>query len=273
MKRNILFLIYSIVTILILFMGYNLIYKDKTRMDRFSKITLDSKLRQTMIKKNIWSNNCPVPLDRLSLLRLSYVDFEGTEHHNGKMIVLDVVADHVLAIFKELFDNKFPIASINLINDYEGNDELSMENNNSSAFNCRNIANGNVSSIHSYGLAIDVNPQQNPYLITKYEEMSKGSIPVFPALGIAYVNRRNIRTGMVESVVNNNTKETVVDVFSKHGFKIWGGNWNDPIDWHHFQLTREQSDILIKMNYSDGLKFFNQLTSAPAYGEKAQENH
>lgn len=261
MHKNFIIAIYSIVIIILLFIGYNLIYKEEKQMDNFSKSILNNKLRQDMIKKNIWMPACPVPLDRLNILRISYVDFEGVEHHDGSLMVYDVVADHVLAIFKELFDKKFPIANVSLINEYNGNDELSMENNNSSAFNCRNIANTNIISIHSYGLAIDINPQQNPYLITKHE-IGKKAVPVYPSLGMEYLNRVNIRTGMVESVVNNKTKETVIDIFYKHGFTIWGGNWNDPIDWHHFQLTREQAEIIIKLPYEQGVEFFNKLTSA-----------
>ena len=177
------------------------------------------------------------------------------------MIVLDVVSDHVIEIFKELFEKRFPISSINLINDYNGNDNLSMENNNSSAFNCRFIENSNIHSIHSYGLAIDINPQQNPYLLTKYET-NKNAVPVYPSLGMEYLNRKNIRSGMVESIVNIESKQTVIDIFYKNGFSIWGGNWNDPIDWHHFQLTRDQADTIASLNYKDGLSLFNEVISS-----------
>lgn len=262
MRKYIILLLYLIVTIFTLFIGYDAIYKENKKMDSFSKSKLDPKLRQDMIKKNIWSKECPVSLDRLNILRVSYVDFEGIEHHDGSIIVHDVVADHVLAIFKELFDKKFPISSINLINQYDGNDERSMEDNNTVSFNCRNIANSKLPSIHSYGLAIDINPQQNPYLITKYET-GKLSIPVYPSLGMVYLNRKNIRAGMVESVLDD--KETVIDVFHKHGFTIWGGAWNDPVDWHHFQLTHDQSEAIVSLPYDKAVEFFNEITSEEAY--------
>ena len=108
-----------------------------------------------------------------------------------------------------------------------------------------------------------INPQQNPYLLTKYE-IGKTTIPVYPVLGMEYLNRKNIRAGMVESVIDDSNKETVVDIFREHGFTVWGGNWNDPIDWHHFQLTREQSEVLIKLPYTQGVEFFNKLTSVKA---------
>ena len=259
MRKKHLLIAYSSIIFIIILIGYNFSHRGIIMgMDNFSKSSIDKKLRQDMIKKNIWSSKCPVSLDRLNLLKLSYVDFDGNEHHDGSMIVLDVVSDHVINIFKELFEKKFPISSIHLINEYNGNDKLSMENNNSSAFNCRLIENSNIYSIHSYGLAIDINPQQNPYLLTNYE-INKNSIPIYPSLGMEYVNRKNIRSGMVETIINAESKQTVIDIFHKNGFTIWGGNWNDPIDWHHFQLTRDQSNILIRLNYEDGSNFFNEV--------------
>lgn len=229
-------------------------------MQNFSKSSLSSGLRQDMIKNNIWSPNCPVSLDRLDILRISYIDFDGNEHHDGSLVVHDVVSDHVLEVFKNLYENKFPISSMNLINEYKGNDEKSMEDNNSSAFNCRNIANTKLLSIHAYGLAIDINPLQNPYLINKYE-LGKTNVAVFPPQGMEYINRRNIRTGMVETMIDYVNKSTVIDVFHKNGFTVWGGDWNEPLDWHHFQVTREQAKIIARLSYEEGRKFFNSLVS------------
>ncbi len=227
-------------------------------MDVFSKSALPSSLQADTLKKNIWSSECPVALDRLNLVRVSYVDFDGNKHHDGQLVVLDVVADSVIAIFRELFENQFPINSIHLINDYHGNDYKSMEANNSSAFNCRLIQGTNLTSIHSYGLAIDINPEQNPYALNKYE-LGKVFVPVYPPAGMDYMNRKNIRHGMVESIVNKQTGETVVDIFYKHGFTEWGGNWNEPLDWHHFQLTRVEAEHLVKLPYQEGVKFFESI--------------
>ena len=246
--------------IFITYLGYNLIYQNKMPMKNFSKAPLSQAFKQDMIKKNIWSPKCPVFLDRLNILKVSYIDFDGNEHDDGNLVVLDVAADHVLSIFKQLYENKFPISSVNLINEYKGNDEKSMEDNNSSAFNCRNIPDSKVISIHSYGLAIDINPLQNPYLITNYQP-GKTNIDVFPPQGMEYINRRNIRAGMMETIINSTTKTTAVDVFKQNGFTIWGGNWNDPIDWHHFQVTRKQAETLAQLSYDDGAKFFNEIVS------------
>ena len=252
---------YIIIAIAILgsLVFYSYFAKKGVFMANFSKSTISSGLRREMIKKNIWSSNCPVAIDRLNLLKVSYFDFDGNERNDGELVVLDVVADHVLAVFKQLHQQKFPINSIKLINDYNGDDEKSMLENNSSAFNCRAIKDSKIFSMHSYGLAIDINPQQNPYLITKYD-IGKTAVPIYPPQGMEYINRSNIRAGMVESVINEDAHETVVDLFVQHGFTVWGGSWNDPIDWHHFQLNRDQANVLLELSYAEGVKYFEQFT-------------
>src|SRR3990167_2734457 len=83
--------------------------------------TLESNMKQ----KNIWNESCPVPMERLRLLHLSYFDFNGKEHRHGQMIVMDIAAVSVIKIFKHLHAAHFPIDKIKLINDYNGDDEAS----------------------------------------------------------------------------------------------------------------------------------------------------
>lgn len=260
MKKGVFLAVCFIISILIIYVGYNFMYQTTAPMKSFSKAPLSSDLREDMIKSEIWSPECPVSLDRLNILKISYIDFDGNEHQDGKLVVHDVVADHVLEVFQNLYDNKFPIFSMNLINEYDGDDNKSLEANNTSAFNCRTIMNSNNLSIHSYGLAIDINPIQNPYLLTEYDS-GKTSVEIYPPQGMEYINRRNIRTGMVETILNNTNKSTVVDVFCKNGFTIWGGSWNYPIDWQHFQVTREQAESIANLPYEEGLEFFNSLVT------------
>ncbi|MFN7038014.1 MAG: M15 family metallopeptidase [Alphaproteobacteria bacterium] len=211
----------------------------------FSSQIIPNDIAQDMIEKNIWNEKCPVSIDRLRLLSLSYYGFDNNVHDDGQMIVLDIVSDRVLIIFKELYNKKFPIKKIKLMNDYNGDDDLSMKDNNSSAFMCREITGGGKASLHSYGVAIDINPIQNPYF-----KPSDQNIILSPIKSSYFVNRTNIRPGMVE---------TVKDIFINNGFKIWGGNWNDPIDWMHFQLDRELTEKLIKMDKDLAIKYFNSI--------------
>ena len=66
----------------------------------FLKNALDQELCSDMIKRNVWHKDCPVSLERLLILNLSYVNYDGEYRHDGKMVVFDVIADNVLLIFQ-----------------------------------------------------------------------------------------------------------------------------------------------------------------------------
>jgi hypothetical protein len=214
----------------------------------FEVHNLSIQTKNQMKKLNTWKADCPVPLERLRLIKFSYFDFNGKEQNNGQIIALDAVSSRIIAIFKELYYLKFPIAKANLIEYYNGNDEESMSDNNTSCFNCREITGGGLPSLHAYGAAIDVNPMQNPYI--EFEK-SDGFIKVLPYMGREYINRTNIRAGMAENIVN---------IFKKNGFTVWGGKWNTPIDWQHFQLPRGLAQLLAVMSPKDAAKFFEMVT-------------
>lgn len=204
-----------------------------------SGMPITESLKKEMLSKNIWRSHCPVSTNRLSLLEVQYLDFSNNIQV-GSIIVFDVLADYVVQIFHELLIIQFPIAKMNLINDYDGDDHKSMSDNNTSAFNCRYIKNTTKFSMHSYGMAIDINPVQNP-ILSKDES---GIINILPAEGRAYVDRSILKKGMIT--------EEVVAIFKKHHFSIWGGEWNDPKDWHHFQLSRELCEQLRDSTYEAG---------------------
>lgn len=179
---------------------------------------------KNMVDKSIWKKECPIAISDLSLLEVRHYNFSN-QILNGQLIVLGSLAEDVINIFKELFILKFPIHSIKLINEFDGDDELSMAANNSSCFNFRTILGTDLLSMHSYGAAIDINPLQNPYII------QPPSDNIFPKNGLEFLDRNNIRAGMVEPIV---------EIFNKYGFTEWGGNWRTPIDYHHFQIPRNK---------------------------------
>ena len=222
---------------------------------KFSKSSIPDKIKAEMIAKKIWSSNCPVALDRLQLLNLSYVDYDNKDHHNGQMIVFDVIADSVLTIFHTLYQKRFPLFDIRLINDFNGDDGLSLQANNSSCFNCRKILNTNKYSIHSYGMAIDINPVQNPYLFTAPEGKS---IEILPTEGMKYINRTKVKFGMAESQIDDSTGLTVIELFKMHGLSNWGGDWDFP-DWQHFQVPTEEAKTLATLSFDEGYKYFNSI--------------
>ncbi len=126
-----------------------------------------------------WRPGCPVALKDLRYLTVTYRGFDNADH-SGELVVAEAVADDVVTIFHELYDDGFLIASLLLVDDFGGSDDASMVADNSSAFNCREVTGGTGFSEHSYGTAIDLNPVQNPYL--------SGDV-VLPDQGRKYLNR------------------------------------------------------------------------------------
>lgn len=175
-----------------------------------------------MQENQVMSATNPVPCERLALVTFSYRDFSGKQHDDGSVVVLDAVAPQVQEIFAELLERKFPLQRAQPMEVYHGDDEASMNHNNSSAFNGRPITGGGAWSKHAYGVAIDINPVQNPYI----GKDASGQTMVLPSAASAYISRK-VRPGM---------SEQVLEIFFRHGFLIWGGYWKQPIDYQHFEI-------------------------------------
>ena len=116
------------------------------------------------IKGVSYKENPYVKLGDLAYLRVRYYDFEH-KVQSGELIVARKLAQEVLDIFYELFEGGYEIEKIRLVDEYDADDERSMADNNSSAFNYRVVAGTNTISAHSYGRAIDINPLINPYIV------------------------------------------------------------------------------------------------------------
>ena len=157
-------------------------------------------------------------MDHLAYLTITHVDFDGQRQH-GHLIVAASIAQEVLDIFYDIYTAQFPIARVRLIDYYAAGDYYSMADNNSVAFNYRVIAGTNRLSRHAWGMAIDINPIQNPYL--------RGNT-LWPAAGAPYLDRSNLRPGMIAPGC------PVYVAFTSRGW-IWGGHWTSPIDYHHFE--------------------------------------
>ena len=114
------------------------------------------------MRQHSWREGCPTAIEDLALLRLSHFGFDRAVHQ-GELVVHKDLADEVVAIFKALFEQRFPVEKMRLVDDYQGDDEASMADNNTSAFNCRFVpGKPGVFSKHSQGRAIDINPRVNP---------------------------------------------------------------------------------------------------------------
>lgn len=175
-----------------------------------------------------YRDNNDIALEDLRYLTIPYYDFEQ-QVMLGEMIVNVDIQEDVLNIFKELFNNKYEINSMKLIDDYwilgtDGNkaDNNSIEENNTSCFCYRQVTGGESISNHGYGRAIDINPQQNPYV-----ENGKNS----HRNADEYVNNRYVGE---PHVIVASDEDICYSIFTKYGF-TWGGNWTNPIDYQHFE--------------------------------------
>lgn len=170
-----------------------------------------------------WRPGCPVPPRRLRQIRMTYVGFDHRKHI-GKLIVNASVVRQVLKVFRTLYRAKFPIKMMKPIDAFHGSDPRSMAADNTSSFNCRKaVSSGPPSwSMHAFGLAIDVNTVQNPYV--------QPGQPVEPKAGAAYLNRSDIRRGMAYA------GGVLVRAFSSVGWG-WGGNWSGSPDYQHFSTN------------------------------------
>jgi hypothetical protein len=167
-----------------------------------------------------WHPGCPVPPRELRAVHLSYIGFDRAPHR-GELVVNASVVHKVIKVFARLYRERFPIRRMRPTDAYHGRDPRSMAADNTSGFNCRRaVAPGPPQwSMHAYGLAIDVNTVQNPYL-----EAGK---PAQPRAGAAYRNRSGIRRGMAYP------GGELVRAFAAIGWG-WGGNWSGSPDYQHF---------------------------------------
>lgn len=168
-----------------------------------------------------WRPGCPVPIEDLRHLSVRHWGFDG-HAREGELVVHADVAEDVLGAFRALYDARFPVDRMELVDVHGGDDDASMAANNTSAFNCRTVGGSTRWSEHAYGRAVDINPVQNPYV-------SRGGA-VSPPAGAAYTDRTVVRPGMVVA------GDPVVAAFDAIGWG-WGGRWSGSKDHQHFSAT------------------------------------
>lgn len=216
---------------------------------------LDQPACERLKAAGVLREQTPVGCDRLTVVRFPYVDFSGARHDDGELMVLDAVAPEVSQLFRALYRRRFPLARARLIDHYAGDDEASMRDNNTSAFNQRAVTGGGPSSLHAYGLAIDINPVQNPFL----QPGDSGTVRVSPPAGAAYLNRRAGRPGKPP---RPGMAEDLIALFAAAGFTVWGGDWDAPLDYQHFQFSRELAQRLAALPERQARQFYLQHIQA-----------
>ena len=165
-----------------------------------------------------FGKDCTTKRKNLRYLRVLHRGFDG-ETHIGEIVCNKEIAKDLLYIFRQLYQEEYPIEKILLVDEYGGDDELSMEDNNTSCFNFRPVAGTGRLSQHAYGRAIDINPLYNPYIT------SDGFVPVNAG---DYVDRS------AENPYKIDRNDLCYQLFEERGF-TWGGSWNSVKDYQHFQ--------------------------------------
>lgn len=170
-----------------------------------------------------YKENCTVPREELRYLHILHVGFDNNTHE-GELIVNKRIAEDVLDIFKELYKAGYQIEKVRLIDEYNAQDELSMRDNNSSAFNFRYISYSTTLSKHAMGLAVDINTLYNPYI-----KQVDGRLNIEPANAVQYVDRNRQFPHKIDH------DDLCYKLFTKYGFE-WGGDWEDSKDYQHFEI-------------------------------------
>lgn len=189
-----------------------------------------------IINKSYINNN------NISLEDLVYINFLHYDFNNnvkvGELIVNKKIQNRIINILRELFNNKYQINSFILVDNFFDNeneerfeiDKKSIKNDNSYSFFYRKIYKTDKLSNHAYGLAIDINPKENPYLPFvdgKYDYSNLSYEEMY------YLNNRDEN---IPHVITHN--DLLYKLFIENGF-IWGGDWIDTKDYQHFEVKHE----------------------------------
>ena len=221
-------------------------------------------VEEQMHLKKSWREGCPMPISELDYLVLVYWGFDGRPHV-GELVLHKKLAGAALRAFADLYAQRFPIRSMELIEKFDASDDRSMAANNTSAFNCRDVTGrpGGFSH-HSYGTAIDINPVQNPYLVLEADRLKAlgwngtedqadfleklgypqdGAVAKFcagepancrvlPPNARPFLSRARPAPGLL-------LPGPAVRAFTSRGFD-WGGTWRTTVDYQHMEVKPDK---------------------------------
>lgn len=167
-----------------------------------------------------WKPGCPTPLAVLRSVRLAYWGFDGLPHV-GELIVNSDSVTAAVGAFRALFAARFPIRQMRPVDEFAGDDEISMAADNTSGFNCRLVPGTATWSQHAYGRAVDVDPLENP-------SVQNGVVD--PPSGAPWADR----TRSDPAVIHHG--DAAWQAFAAVGWP-WGGDWTSLKDYQHFSAN------------------------------------
>jgi hypothetical protein len=184
--------------------------------------------QKTMLEKSgDWHKGCPVSLNDLRVLTVSYRGFDK-HNHTGRLIVNKKAAQPLAKVFHRLYVIHFPIRHMDLTSVYGPKSQWPKDGDVSGSFECRQAVPSPCSggsgtgswSNHAYGLAVDLNPVENPYVGCGMSRDPKAQ---------SYRDRSRHRPGMVTAQVRK--------AFASVGWG-WGGSWTgNTKDYMHFSIN------------------------------------
>jgi hypothetical protein len=180
---------------------------------------------QAQIKaEGFWHQGCPVALSGLRLLTVRHWGFDGRAH-TGRLVVNAGAADPLARVFGKLYRLHFPIRHLRLSDMYGPKRGRPRDGDVTASFDCRQAVPSPCTggkgtgtwSMHAYGLAVDVNPVENPYV---------GCGQSRDPAARKFFDRSRHRRGMVT--------RRAIQAFAAVGWG-WGGAWaGDTKDYMHF---------------------------------------
>lgn len=188
----------------------------------FAVDTISDKVFARMRGKS-YKDGCGVKRSDLRYVRTLHRNAQG-EILLGEIVCNKAVSDDLVSIFRQLFEARYPIERMVLVDEYGADDNASMAANNTSCFNFRRIQGSKKMSCHSYGCAVDINTFYNPYV----KRRKDGSLSVRPAAAKKYADRSKSFDYKIEK------GDLCYWLFIRHGF-TWGGNWKSAKDYQHFE--------------------------------------
>ncbi len=219
-KNSKKFLVLFLIPALFLTVGLNSVYHVQpfsTHKNKQQKIDSEDVIIDSNCSLQEALSGLYIPPDiikQLTLVSVTYYSFDG-KIHKGQVVINKNLAKEIKDIFVQIKRSKFPVEKVIPIYKYKWNDEASMEDNNTAAFNFRNTKGTKKLSNHAAGRAIDINPKLNP-------QIKNGKISP---------NGSSYNTGIPGTISDTSI---VVKLFSNKGWK-WGGYWKHSKDYQHFE--------------------------------------
>jgi hypothetical protein len=176
------------------------------------------KVPAEVLARSTWEPGCPVGADDLAYVQLTFWGFDD-QRHTGELLLDRSVADDVVGVFRTLYEQRFPFEELRVTTRAELDVPPTGDGNDTGSFVCRPTTGSTTTySQHAYGLAIDLDPFQNPYV--------KDDL-VLPELASSYLDRDQVQAGMITP------DGVVVRAFASIGW-TWGGTWSSLKDYQHF---------------------------------------